>query len=122
MNTATQQFAKLDTNNMHRLFVITCVFISSIVIAEQNIPLDLGLSLDSGNVENILNRRDWREPDEEKNSWRQQQNVTHQENYTWGAISIYEQNNQLDPILAEENEPTDLIDDREAAPKFQLRF
>ena len=121
MNTTTQQQAEYEINNLSRLYLFTLIFVSSVVIAEQNIPLDLGLSLGSDNVENILNRGDWREPIEEENQWRQQK-TQQQENVTWGAISIYEQNKQLAPILAEENQPSEIIDDREAAPKFQLRF
>lgn len=119
MNTALHIHNSNDLNHQTWLFLITIVLVSSIVMADQNLQLDLGL--DSGAVTNILNRQDWREQQQQEDNWRQKQEP-HQEKYTWGAMSIYEQNNELPPILSDENEPSNIIDDREAAPKFQMRF
>ena len=115
----TTFFQLYDLNNLSRLFIVTILFISSFVIAEHHVPLDLSLSLDTGNVDTILDRDDWREPVEEESNWRKKPS---QEKYTWGSISIYEDNKQLDPILQDESVPGTIIDERKAAPKFQLRF
>lgn len=122
MNSSTQKLCGNDLSNVSWLFITSIVLISSIVIADQNIPLDLDLVLDPGNVENILDRKDWRESTaEQESNWRQKP-VQASPKYTWGAISIYEDNKELEPIIPGVNEPTSVVDTKEAAPKFQLRF
>jgi hypothetical protein len=109
-------------NYINRLFITSFILVSSIVIADQNLPLDLNLTLDSGNIDSILDRNDWREAQEEdNNNWRQKSNIGTKK-YTWGAISIYEENKKLEPIMPGANQSSNVIDKREAAPKFQLRF
>ena len=119
MNCSTQQLYSHDLNSISRLFIASIVLVSSIVIADQNIPLDL--ALDPGNIENILDRKDWRESTEEDNNWRQEP-VQASPKYIWGAISIYEDNKELEPIVPGVNEPSSVVDTKEAAPKFKLRF
>lgn len=122
MNSSVLQLYGHDLNNISRLFITSIVLVSSIVIADQNIPLDLDLALDSANVENILDRKDWRESTtEQESNWRQKPAQSSPE-YTWGAISIYEDNKELEPIIPGVNEPSSVVDIKEAAPKFQLRF
>lgn len=110
-----------DINNVSRLFIASIVLVSSMVIADQNIPLDLDFALNSGSVDNILSREDWREPEKDESNWRQN---SHEKSsrYTWGAVSIYEDNKTLEPIIPGVSEPSGVIDTRKAAPKLQLRF
>ena len=104
-----------------RIFVALIVFIASIVYAGQNSTLDLTLDLDQSNVNNILDRKDWREPAKEENTWRQNP-VESTKNVRWGAKSIYEEDPRLGPIIPGEDRPSGVVDTPEAAPKFKLRF
>ncbi len=105
-----------------KLLLASIVLITSVVYAEQNIPLDLTLDLDASNVTTILERDDWREPKkEEENGWRQKPAET-KKNVRWGARSIYEEDQRLGPVLSDDNKPSGVVDMPEAAPKFKLRF
>jgi len=69
-----------------------------------------------------LDRKDWRESTtEQESNWRKKP-AQSSPKYTWGAISIYEDNKELEPIIPGVNEPSSVVDTKEAAPKFQLRF
>ena len=121
LNITSLHLYDYDINNVSWLFIASIVLISSMVIADQNISLDLDLALDSGNIDTILSRQDWREPKKEESNWRQN---SHEESskHTWGAVSLYEDNKELEPIIPGVNEPSGVIDTRKAAPKLQLRF
>ena len=109
------------TDNLNLLFIFSIIFVSSLVIADQKVPLDLNLRFDHNNVQDILDRQDWREATEEENNWRESKPKS-SSTYTWGAISIYEDNHQLEPIIPSDNETSSVVDERKAAPKLQLRF
>lgn len=106
---------------INKAFFIWLILISSIVIADQNIPLDLNLVFDDGNVENILTREDWRESKPQGNNWREKQ-ADNVNKHKWDNTSIYENNNQLDPIISEDNKPSGVTDAREASSLLKLRF
>ena len=68
MNNTLQIQHDCNFNYINRLFITSFILVSSIVIADQNLPLDLNLTLDSGNIDSILDRNDWREAQEEDNN------------------------------------------------------
>lgn len=121
MNTTIQQQFDGNMNVINAFFIASVVVLCSIVIAEQNIPLDLNLDIDAGNAKNILAREDWREPRGEDNNWRKKSVVTDTNN-NWNATSIYQNDNQLAPILSDDIKPGGVLDSRQAAPTFKLRF
>jgi len=122
ISTLRQQFYHVGKQyNDYTFFIALLLLISSIVIADPSIPLDLSLDLGTENVDKILSREDWREPDPEENEWRQTPTeITPID--LWSTKSIYERDRQLDPIISDVNRPSNIIDSREAAPQFQLRF
>lgn len=115
------QSGSCSLSEMNKASILIIVLLSSFVIADQNIPLDLSLRLDANSVDNILARDDWREPTQNENNWRQQP-VVRSNNKHWESSSVYENNNQLPPILSNDNKPSGVLDDRQAAPAFKLRF
>lgn len=120
MNTTLQQQFDGNMNAINTYFFISVLLISSIVIADQKIPLDLDLHLDSGSTKNILAREDWREPKAKDNNWREKPAVAGPNN--WNSTSVYQNDNQLAPILSDDIKPSGVLDSREAAPALKLRF
>lgn len=107
--------------NDYTFLIALLLLITSIVIADPNVPLDLSLDLGVENVDTILSREDWREPDEDENEWRQAPaNMTPDDR--WSTDSIYESDHRLEPIVPSYDRPGNILDSRQAAPQFKRRF
>ena len=123
MTNLAQQLIDGDLFKDSRLIFTSIVLIASFVYADQNIPLDLTLDLDTSDVELIMSREDWREPeDEEENAWRQQQLVEPENTGQWNPESVYEENPELPPLMTDGQMSGSRLDKRKAEPNFKLRF
>lgn len=120
MTTNIQQQFDSNPSAVSTYFFVVAIVISSIVIADQNISLDLDLHLDSASAKNILEREDWREPKVKDNNWRKKSVVT--DTNDWNPTSVYQNDDQLAPILSDDIKPSGVLDSRQAAPALKLRF
>lgn len=98
------------------------LLISSIVIADPKAQLDLPDDFNNLNVDAIFSREEGlRKPQEEENEWRKPKQKQKRE-VRWGAKSIYEGNNQLDPFSPSKNKSGKVSETPEVPPQFELRF
>ncbi len=98
------------------------LLISTIVLADPNSQLDLPEEFNALNVDTIFSRgEEWRKPKSKENEWRKPKQEQKRE-VRWGAKSIYEGNNQLDPITPSAKRGGSALNTPEAAPQFELRF
>jgi hypothetical protein len=120
VNTIIQQQRDNSLNAICTYFIASTIVIASIVIADQNIPLDLDLHLDSASAKNILTRKDWRKSKTNDGNWRKKSVI--KDTHDWNAGSVYENDRQLPPILTDDIKPSGVLDSRQASPTLKLRF
>ncbi len=99
------------------------LLISTIVLADPNSQLGLPDEFNNLNVDSIFSRgEDWREPKAKENEWRKPKQQTPRREVRWGAKSIYEENDQLDPFSPSVKSGGSALNTPKAAPQFELRF
>lgn len=102
--------------------IAVLLLISSMVIADPKAQLDLPDDFNNLNVDTIFSRgEDLRKPKEEENAWRTPKQERKRE-VRWGAKSIYEGNNHLDPLGSSTRRLGKITETPEVTPQFQLRF
>ena len=121
----------MDSCNTTELFaikpesflVLLLLVFSAWVLADPSLNLTLDEDLLKLNSSSILNNQDWRKEQPEENKWRTQPSDNPRENARWSNRSIYAEDEKALPGLTPLDDSMEgLIDDREAAPKFKLRF
>jgi len=99
------------------------LLISTIVIADPTSQLDLPDEFNNLNVDDIFSRgEEWREPESKENEWRKPKQGTTKREVRWGAKSIYEDNDEIDPFSPSPRKSGEIIRSPEPAHQFQLRF
>lgn len=107
----------------HKFACALLLLISSIVIADPKSQLDLPDEFNNLNVDDIFSREEkLRSPTKEENEWRKPKQATTKREVRWGAKSIYEENDLLDPFSPSAKRSSGLNKTPEVTPQFQLRF
>ena len=124
------QIANIDANVLiykHRLALVLILLTSSIVIADSTLKLDLPDEFYLQSTDTKFSRDSQTyHTDKEEPKWRKPASSS-SPTVRWGAKSIYEENNQLDPMLGTQGtlSTQDTGQGTEAIylnPQFEMRF
>ncbi len=118
------QIANINTNvfiGIHRLALPLFLLASSIVIADSTLKLDFSdeFYLQSNETKFSRGNQPYR-PDKEEPKWRKPASPS-SPSMRWGAKTIYDENNQLEPLLGAEGtgQAAETIN---LNPQLELRF
>jgi hypothetical protein len=119
------QIANIDANVLiykHRLALVLILLTSSIVIADSTLKLDLPDEFYLQSTDTKFSRDSQTyHTDKEEPKWRKPASAS-SPTVRWGANkSIYEENNQLDPMLSTQS-PDKGAESINLTPQFEMRF
>ena len=116
-----QDYTIYKLQREHSFAFTLLILISSIVIADPKSQLDLPDEFNKLTVDAVFERGNKSRKSNKEHEWRKPEKEKKTE-VRWGAKSIYEGNDQLDPFSPSATSVTDPLKSPEAARQFELRF
>lgn len=98
------------------------VLLSSIVIADPKSQIDLPDEFTGLSTDTVFNRGEEVKDNKIDNEWRKPKKEPDQSNVRWGATSIYDNNENIDPFFSGSEKTKEVTDTPEAARQIQIRF